>query len=409
MKTTMLNLALIATMALPSVANANGIEWSLGVAGSQPGPVRQSALYLEEEHVAMDESKVTAVFQVMNPSNQDIKTQMGFPIKRHLGSGLESDYSNMFGPEAQHECLPDLEVEVLVNEQRVSTTFTCNPNGDYPTVINWMMSYPANKMTRFTVKYPHFGSSLGGGEGFTVNDTKNWSYIVHTGSYWAKPIGKAHFEFCGEPVKTYCKDPNGITTWDADGSTQYSKRMAFIRPQHSFVDCKSSCIIWNRSNWTPLKTDDIEVAYEIITNNLYSGFIEEDPGTDLLSSLCAHKKHKHFGEVANISSTALNEENIEDVYWAAEGGGEYLPAMPDNVTVIRRLAFYRYLRNWIAAVHGHDFNDEKLKKCFESVRTEKAPYSSIELNNIQFLKKQETIWSEKKKIIWDNYKANQEP
>lgn len=408
---TLTNFAVIAMVVLPSVAIANGIEWSSGVAGSHPGPVKQSALYLEQEHVAMDKSKVTAVFQVMNPTKQDIKTKMGFPLKRFMAAGREDDYIATFGSEHFQECLPDDGVEVLVNGKKVPTTVTCASTGDYSTVINWTMSYLANQVTQFTVKYPHSGSMLGGGEGSNFSDRRYWSYIVHTGAYWAKPIGKAQFEFCGEPVKTYCKDPNGITTWDADGSTQYIKRIISIKPKHSLVDCSSNCIKWQKINWIPNKADDIEVAYEIISEGFYDGFIGGDPEADLLSLLCANGAYdvtKHFGEVANISNIALNEENIEDVYWAAEGGGEFIPAHPDHVTVIRRLTFYRYLRNWIAAVHGHEFKDTKLKECFKTVKKLSSSYSSIELNNLEFLKKQEEIWAKKKKLLWDNFKMNLE-
>lgn len=411
----MIKIAVVTMIAFPSAAIANGIEWSLGVAGAQPGPVKQSALYLDEEYVVMDESKVTAVFQVMNPSKHDIKTKMGFPLNRFMAAGREDDYAKTFGPENFRECLPNDDVEVLVNGQKVSTTVTCAPKGDYSTVINWTMSYPANKVTQFTVKYPHSGSSLGGGEGSHVSDTKYWSYIVHTGAFWAKPIGKAQFQFCGEPVKSYCKDPSGITTWDADGSRQYNKRVVSIKPKHTLVDCKSNCIIWNRSNWTPVKADDIDVAYEITSQGFYDAYKGFDPEIDLMSLACVKKEiegkqeNKHIGELAQISTTILNDEIIEDIYWSVENQSALAADTPDHVMVIRRLALYRYLRNWIAAVHGHEFKDSKLKECFETVKKESSPYSSVELKNLEFLKKQEEIWSEKRKLLWDNIKMNLEP
>ena len=411
----------IAVLAWPVGAGANGIEWSDGYSGTQPGPVKQSDLYLDEEHVVMTQDKVKADFWVMNPSDRNIKIQMGFPIKVLLPDGQQNPYGEGSDQCELPGCLDKKEVRVLVDGKPVPVSVSCpKKKGDNLGVIKWSMTYPAGAKTHFSVVHPQKGALTGGGEGTSYSITTYWSYIVHTGAYWSRPIGKARLEFCGPPVATYCRNPKGTRTWNADGLWQYDKALSSIKPQQSSTDCVKSCLVWERTDWVPTKNDDIEVGYSYSSDTVSSvagmdaSFLEIDPYC--VSSQVAKANHKirHFAESTPLAIALLDNNNLEDIFAVAAGQRLWLTSsdlenLPEHVISRLRLSLYRYLRNWLAANHGHEFKDPKLRACYETVPKRTTPFSAIELKNMEFLKKQEKIWEEKDRVAWKNIRNNQEP
>lgn len=410
----------VAVLACPAGAGANGIEWSIGYSGTQPGPVKQSDLYLDEEHVVMTPDKLKADFWVMNPSDRDIKIQMGFPIKGLFAGGRQNPYGEKNELKELPECLDKKEVRVLVDGKSVPVSVTCPKKGDYSTVIKWSMTYQAGAKTHFSVEHPQKGSSTGGGEGTSYSDTTYWSYIVHTGAYWARPIGKARLEFCGPPVATYCKDPKGTRTWDTDGLRHYDKTLSSVKPQQTSTDCEKSCLVWERTNWVPTKNDDIEVSYALSSDEVFSvsgmdaSYLEIDTYCVSSQEVKINPKIWHFAESTPIATASLDSNSLEDIFSVALGQRLWLNSsdlenLPEHVLSRLRLSLYRYLRNWLAASHGHEFKDPKLRTCYETVPKRTPPFSAIELKNMEFLKKQEKIWEEKDRAAWKEIRNNLEP
>jgi hypothetical protein len=282
------------------------------------------------------------------------------------------------------------------------------------------MTYPAGARTYFSVSHPHSGSLTGGGEGTSYSDTTYWSYIVHTGAYWSRPIGKARLEFCGPPVATYCKDPKGTRTWDADGLRQYDKALSSIKPQQTSIDCEKSCLVWERTDWVPTKSDDIEVGYAYSSAGVGEGNLDSsDLGIDWYCVTSQDVKDNpkiwHFAESTPIATAPLDSNNLEEIFDVAAGqrfglnDSSVLEDLPEHVLTRLRLSLYRYLRNWLAARHGHEFRDPKLRSCYETVPKSTAPLTPIELKNMEFLKQQEKIWEEQDRAAWEKIRNNLEP
>jgi hypothetical protein len=414
----------IAVFLFPTTIFANGAAWMAGLSGSTPGPVKQNVLYLEEEHVTMEKDGVIATFHVVNPSKKDITLIMGFPFKISIQDS--SDRSSKEFNSCEDIWIDSSNIEneigVAIDGKDVSFKLNCRNKGDYPVVINWTMTFPAGRKTAFTVTYPLIAEGPAMDvPGLGQEIIQTWSYIVHTGAFWSRPIGKAQFEFCGEPALLKCEDPksSSSTKWSADGFGKNLRAVKGIKPTPSSIDCENKCIIWERKNWVPQKKDNISVTMKTETLN-YSYFEGNDAEEFFMRSWCGKIKNepKHFGSISFVSTQELKSQNIESLVIASyvHSGGEGEPAngdwenpffiLPEHLAADYRILLFRYLRNWISASHGHEFKDTKLKECYTGITKKKEPLSKIERNNIDFLKKQENYYLEISKKSWEKVRKN---
>ena len=118
-KTLLLSIALIF---IPHLVFGNGAVWNEGFHGGVPGPIKQLELYLEREHVLIND-RVVAIFWVKNPTTKDITTAMGFPLIGKMDSWA-----------AENETIPEnVPVTVTVNDKSVTHSVNTK-NKKYPLV-----------------------------------------------------------------------------------------------------------------------------------------------------------------------------------------------------------------------------------------------------------------------------------
>jgi hypothetical protein len=430
MRLTIVLIFLLAATALPIQVLANGVGWTPGLAGTTPGPAKQKSLYLEEEHVTMEKDGVIAKFTVVNPTNKAIRTEMGFPLQASW-----TDPDNADSSESQNRCEetwtgqgynPEA-IEVQVNGEEVPYRIDCPKKGDYTLVLNWTMTFPPGKKTEFTVNYPLISASTGmDNPGIGSKNIEEWSYIVRTGAYWSRPIGKARFEFCGEAAALKCDRPihSRETKWSTDGYRQVERSIESIKPVHSAIDCEKKCIVWERKNWVPKKDDDISVRMTTESSS-YNYFDGTDAGDYFMKFWCGKEapniegiEPKQFGSISGVSSKLLNPQNIESVIVASyvHSGGESESMngdwsnpffiLPEHLAAEYGALLFRYLRNWIVAKHGHQFKDPALQACFAGIETRKEAITPTERKNIDFLQGQEKLYVKTSKKAWEAVKSN---
>jgi hypothetical protein len=194
-----------------------------------PHPVKQEDLVLQREYVNFDRT-VTAHYWIFNPTEKSITVTMGFPIGIELLQG-DPDEITALGKKFADS------FSVTVGGKRVQTTLLISPGNDYPIVFTWEMTFPPKHVSEYLAEYPlnTYGISSDSGVGYS-----RFTYITHTGSYWAQPIGEATFEFCAkELMEEMRKVPSG-KYW-LDDKHDYVISWT-INPSPYEIDKKRDCV-----------------------------------------------------------------------------------------------------------------------------------------------------------------------
>lgn len=430
---------LFGTMLLSHNAYSNGAAWNPGNISGTPGPIKQNDLILQKEYVIFDDSPnkeegtVTAEFWIYNPTNKEITVTMGFPLdysERATASGwpIKEKNSERYtiksigiggegtgaSPEEDERSkyIEDFKdkFDVSVDGNKVTATSSGKGTGVYNTVYTWDMTFPPMKTTQYTVKYPMTvsdkgqdhgeGDSDGGSEG-----SHSFTYITHTGAYWAKPIGDATFEYCSEKlIKFILSAPTGEISEVRETALTYDSHTEgwSIKPKPYDINNEKGCIVWRRQNWLPKKyDDDIQVSTYIKTIGYQkTPSVENEVHQDaLMKKWCGASvdgiKNYHFGQDANVQERELSTKTYNAI---AKKAYTY-PLFNDDKNFTKEfhglsvqtqtnyhLLLLRYLRNYIFAVHGHVFKDQKLAQCFQSVnKVTSQNLTAIEKKNIDWL------------------------
>jgi hypothetical protein len=384
-----LTLLVLLTSRLPALAN--GAVFELGTETSTPVPVQQSELYLHKEHVVFRENKVVARFWVQNPSERDIAVQMGFP--------LSHGYRDERGPvndETKIRLLEKISSQVKISSEGKPFPLEMNEQeqGPYRVTFLWRMNFPAGKLTEFTVEYP-MDRTWGQADG--IGDNSEFVYITHTGASWARPIGEALFEYYDEDLVEF------ITTyypglWWEDAQTQLEVGYV-ISPQPYTLDTDEGKIVWKRTDWVPRKNkDDIRVAIKWRYNVGAPGVDTHTSDPSSFGLLCGDEypedagRSKHFAETTRLETVKYNQQTFQseilyEAYKYRQRHAAY-PAISEHMRIAEQLEVLKYLRNYLAARHGHTFKDEGLAECYRNVKPKKS-WSDAEKANLQLVQELE--------------------
>lgn len=400
------SLVLLINLCFASSAAGNGVGWDIGSVTTTPHPVKQDNLILQREHVSFGKN-VKAHYWIFNPTQKKITVTMGFPIGliNLMGDAQEKaafirDYAKKFSDSFL----------IKIRGEKAKTSLLVNPGNEYPIVFTWQMTFPSGVITEYEAEYPleWYGTHPDGG-----TDYIGFTYITHTGSYWAQPIGEATFEYCAkEMVEEMMKVPSG-EYW-LDYQTEYHVEWN-VKPQPYQIDKKRGCIVWRRSKWSPKKgTDDIAISKSWRSISWKSPDMvdtwEEDNTINTYSDMrlknwCGTNEYYDLGNDINITkgqfaqAIKLDTEYLTDdslkkiVRWAyaypkktpdASVGLE----LPPHIETDFKLSLLSYLRNYLYAVHGHVFKDKTLSACFSNLST-RDRWSSVEVKNLEFIKASE--------------------
>lgn len=421
-------------------AYANGAVWNPGTITGTPGPVKQSALILEEERVDIEngtnhiERIVTAWFKVRNPTKKPITVIMGFPI----------DYSNVQkkGDEGYLGSFVG-KVNVKVDGEQKSPVVKHDLGKNYSAVILWNMTFPPGRSTEFEVTYParmdedardEPDYETGGGGSTSI---RVFRYITHTGAFWAGPIGKATINYCDKYISPdlYNEEHHASFEWSEDGQEERSVVWDFdMKPKPYHVDIEKRCIVWNREQWVPKKPDDdIEIkVYERNYTTIYKTRDSMPPSDELkigrvdyLRLWCGIDAHGRKGQqVADIYGVADKRIGIE-LYLDIEKKAYYYPvnppvyrnaneqpsdstsldAMPTHLKSDFELILLRYLRNYLYAIHGHQFKSADLAECFQGIKSRRM-WTDVEKWNVEWLVDYEKQIKELNTWSWEKIKNN---
>ncbi len=440
-------MAIIVLLVLTWTENvfANGAAgWEVDRTGT-PGPIKQNDLILEREHVVFDkkdlsknegESLVKARFWIRNPTSKDITVKMGFPVNR------KGDMADMSGNWESKELLENFHLKI--NGKKTPTDSNVFKHGEYRIVHTWEMTFAADSVTQYAVEYPLIES---GNQADVIGSSSTFEYITHTGSFWAQPIQKATFEYCSDRLFQRLSPDHKTPAYYWSEPTVQIELILEVRPTPDEFDRKRNCIVWNRENWTPKKdSDDIRVTVKawdyqqsiimlggecginpcLVSTDMtmkylcnefrgciffQQGNIEKlTSGFDMGSRLSLSDRklsNQVFDEIRNsvYDSLHLSHNNEEGLLDDPEYKISRLPAYkhydeaPDHLKFLFEVHLLRYMRNYIAAQHGHEFEDPQLKKCFEGI-PRKTEVSDVERHNLTFILQREKIVKEENEKAW---------
>lgn len=375
-------------------AIANGAAWHIGSEVSLPGPVKSSILELEKENVRIENDKITAKFWVFNPSDTSVTTEMGFPIGYYVTDENEpslKEYADKF----------QKETVVTVDGNIITSNKNLNDKGKYPITITWSMTYAPKKITPFVVEYP-IDKKRFSGDG--IGSSVEFRYITHTGAYWAKPIKEAVIEYVDKDLVEMITKYHQGTYWNEDDDEILLKYN--IGPSPYIINEEESKLVWTRRDWTPKENlDDINVSvswhYSYDGREVVKTFDEDDyqgePSPGFMDYWCgkiADEKQvpSHFAEAIKLNKTQLTDDVWERIikkamFHKANPNRSYIMENFDMLDFQAQLS--RYLRNYIAAEHGHKFKNPELRECFKSVVKRKNVSKFDGLNTV-YLKKIES-------------------
>ncbi len=382
----------VALLCIHDIARANGAAWSPAIPTGTPGPLQQTELFLEKEHVTIKEGKIEARFWVHNPSNKDITLLMGFPIyaiyrKDDLG------YQFIQGRIAND----DLKFRVTSNGSQLTTRSVVdfeNTDNKYPIVYTWDITYPANKTVMFTVEYNYFPSESD--DSLTI--IRSIFYVTHTGAFWAKPIKSAIFEYCNPEFADFIRHNNeSLRSWIDNGDASLEVKLN-LNPKPYSVDMNTNCIVWQRKNWKPVqKSDDLIIGYE----RRKKIFVGEDgyiwDGRDgFFRNMCSSSdRNIPLGITLNLLTEKIDEERLEgallnEIHRQSHTWDGHIDKKdinniyPPHIMTDLQLLVLRYMRNYIYAAIGHEFEDNALAQCFEDVPRNKE-LSKIGRDNLKVI------------------------
>ena len=382
-------LLLLATMQGTVWANGAGFMWA--PATGIPYPVKQKDLTLDKEKVIFSNGKVDAQFWIRNPTTEDITVQMGFPV----------DVYNIPRDPAAAGHIPNVKLTI----EGKNTAFTVHhpDKGPYHELYMWKMTFPANQTTHYRLQYPLETTYS---ESAASVESESFEYITHTGAYWGKPIGEAHFLYCDglkedlAQMKQIAKGSYHSVHWDDNGHAKKTSSIDIIPTPDSSID--SNCVEWTRTNWTPERgVDDIRITWNT------SIILSNEPVDSSCSPICTPPVDETLAILArNRNKIALpNDQNIltDSIYSAfrkrlfhfivtnAEApSSEYLSYdnMLPHLLAEFDVNIYRYLRNRIMARHGHQFEDSQLRECFKGIEQSDV-WTDVDKKNMAFIKKRE--------------------
>lgn len=268
---------------LAQIVFANGAVWNYGSIPGTPGPIKSKDLVLLKEHVLFDDNpgigkktRVFAEFWVYNPTEKDIHVTMGFPLKYDEAT-LQSQSRGSFVDDFSKKFI------VEINDVKATSKPLVDGAGQYTIVYTWEMTFPGMKTTKYTVEYPltislramdHGGdeeSSRSGSE-----ESRSFTYITHTGAYWAKPITNATFEYCSDHlVRLMLRAPSGEISTEEKTRRENILEVSTVadgwsvKPRPYEINTDEGCVVWTRQNWTPRNPED-----DIIVSTHHSSYTE---------------------------------------------------------------------------------------------------------------------------------------
>lgn len=398
---------------------ANGAVWNPAPISGSPRPVKQDELILNKEHVFFKDDQVNANFWVFNPTKNSKSVTMGFPLEyreymkqsQGLTEGIEGYVKELLN-----------NFKITVNGQVVPAQLTQNLKNDYPIVINWEMVFLAEKITEFTVQYPmRWANQSGDNPGIGSEWSRSFSYITHTGAYWAQPIKEAIFEYCDEGASFLMEYPSGeYEEWKNNGWSVEHESVG-VNPKPTKLDWDTTCIKWEMKNWTPQKgKDDIGISIRgdgsDYTISLSCG---ENGNDEFWTSVmkhwcgrCSKNDKKQFSAQMKLDKVRLSSRKFEDlvkesyVYITGrneESNGDWddpFYEFPEHLATDYQLNLLKYLRNSIYARYGHEFKDNELANCFSNVKVIKGSLNEIEKENVKYIQTLEKQIGDKNQKAW---------
>lgn len=315
----------VSLLALASTAFANEATWIHHGDTGATGPRSDTPLVLEREVVRIDDDAVRAQFWVKNPTDEDLTVTMGFPIdvdfdelrNHHTFGDPSQDWSKKEITEALKE-VADAHKELTVsqNGEALSTTLHIDAEDtEYPVVFLWTATYPAGELVHDVVEHPLFYNEILG----PFNQFyRTLTYITHTGSHWAAPIGHARFEWCDGLARQYVHRGPSWERYSEDRPEWCTGRRVSVAPDSYEKDREAGCLIWEFDDWTPRRdTDDIRISERGYTDQFCGLGAYPEPEPDgggiwyVWCNLRSTEPAPQLAEELEITTRELSDEFLE--------------------------------------------------------------------------------------------------
>lgn len=382
-------LAALALLCVPAAALANGAAWGDHPATGQPGPLKETRLELEREHVTFKDGRASASFWIKNPTAEAITVKIGFPVRfptTEGGAAIERGQTSSMDAAgvkafAEKHMKPTLTAHgkpaaVAIEAQAQHKT--------YPVTYTWTMTFPPGKTSPFVVSYPMvyswFDSDFG-------DRALTYEYITHTGGFWAKPIGQATFEFCDDRLIKAMTAMRPGTYYLGDRGQRHVSIKHTIHPADGKLDSKRGCVVWTRKQWTPRAgVDDLSISTSVSAG--MPGPLDDMEHWETPHQLQTDRWCRPVGAAkpmfarVDLNTTALDDAKLGALWRDAvtlafeqrpDAAGQAeaqrrLKALPEHARLDLELRFLRVLRNVPGAQAGHKFKDEALASCFAKIK-----------------------------------------
>ncbi len=393
--------ALLLSLPAPRGARANDSAFSESREGSAIFPIRSTTIALLAERVVMsagatpqDGFSVEATFDFENQTSEPVTVSMGFPVRWNRAWGPEDWDKTDAALEAEWRAndlsfLEKLEFESLVDGEKVVTEKRKGMPGEalravtrghagpeagtHPErwgVFTWSVSFAPHQQRRLVSRYRSplatmFNSSL--------DFSRSFRYIARTGALWKGKIPSASFLFT---LPGPCPTP-GEQSFDS--GPYYERRTLSVQPKGStsrVVQDGSCHIEWSFKDWKPTTDFELKVEGKLrsLCNLLLDGFDEA------LENM--RQRRASSADRGGRTGEGVEEPPAQDARPTPYTLADLAPPPEMDPAWYLRLK-----RNWIAARHGHAFQDPALqavfKDCWQRVR---APLSKVEERNMQFIR-----------------------
>ncbi len=391
-------------LAVARIAHANGAVWAIGADSGTPGPMKQSELYLEKEHVIFKGKHVDARFWIVNPSASPITVLMGFPVNTRQAA-------KYFENPEKARLLSQITTGFAVESEGhlFHASMDESKSEYYGVVFTWEMTFASEKTTEVRISYPLVAES-DNADGFGAHYT--FTYLTHTGGFWSRPIGDVLIEFHDRPFVDFLTSyfPG---TWLLRGTKATLVNIDYeIRPQPYSIDQERGVISWHRTNWTPKRLlDDIRIARKwgyarsndigLASNGYYA--------IPFISKLCGlvpskgKEREPQFADELGLQDTVLDEKRIHNLWLQAMNHltqNGWPPRCPENesrlIFIERSIEMLDYLENYLIVTHGEAVSPSMPDRCFSNI-PQAADWTSTGRENLSVVRKQK-----QKMIAWQH-------
>jgi hypothetical protein len=334
-----------------------------------------NAISMDDEIVNIYLDSVSVLFHFRNTTNKPQKVTIGFPILNfpsiqwspgQIGTGItinNDNYRKYMNDVERYYNFKTKVNGILVDRKLVYSPYEKNIDEKVDTF--WFvleLTFKPNEVIQIEDSYNYAPdlshSSLG-------DKYETYTYILKTGATWSEPIGKTKIYF-HESKKT--KGDSFDFEYGRKSTTSESYSY-----EPTGIENENNTISWEMENWIPEKDLEISKSLTISSVGEYG----------VLAYLLGNSGYFTYNQSRAITYRSEKDGTIGsyDIQYLAKMSGEqyknliniiYLECFVDcnrketNTEKSRELKkiVAKILRNSIYALHGYQFNDQKLYKYF---------------------------------------------